>query len=335
MSRIGINGFGRIGRLVFRLGLADPSITWRRMNEPNGDAAMCAYLAMYDTVHGRSALPILADGNDLLAADQRIPVSHAKDIDPADWVDCDIVLECSGKYRTAASLAPFFAAGVQTVIVAAPIKTDALNIVMGVNQERYDPAIHRIITNASCTTNCLAPVAQVIHTALGIRHGMITTMHCMTNTQSVVDKPSKDVRRARSASENLIPTTTGSASTIGLIIPALNGKLDGIAVRIPMLGASLTDCVFEVERPTSVAEVNAILRDASMSTRLQGILGYEEAPLVSSDYRSDPRSAIVDAASTMVTGGTQVKILAWYDNEMGYSHRMLSLAQMVAQQRHH
>ena len=330
--RIGINGFGRIGRLAFRLGLTDPSLEWLRINEPQGDAEMCAYLTNYDTVHGRSSIPVTAADGAVVAANKSIPLSHNKEIVAADWVNCDIVLECSGKYRTAASLDPFFAAGVRTVIVAAPIKSNALNVVMGVNEYLYQPARDRVVTNASCTTNCLAPIAQVIHDGLGIRHGMITTMHCMTNTQSVVDQPSKDVRRARSASQNMIPTTTGSASTIGLIIPALNGKLDGVAVRIPMLGASLTDCVFEVERQTSVAEVNELLRNASRTPRLDGILGYEEAPLVSSDYRSDPRSAIIDAASTMVTGGTQVKILAWYDNEMGYSQRMLELTQHVIRQ---
>jgi len=321
--RIGINGYGRIGRLVFRLGLHDSTLDWKRINEPHGDAEMCAYLTNYDTVHGRSSVPVRAADGAVVAANKTIPLSRNQEIVTTDWVDCDIVLECSGKYRTAASLEPFFAAGVRTVIVAAPIKNGALNVVMGVNEDRYQPAHDRVVTNASCTTNCLAPVAQVIHEGLGIRHGMITTLHCMTNTQSVVDKPSKDVRRARSASQNMIPTTTGSASTIGLIIPALNGKLDGVAVRVPMLGASLTDCVFEVERQTSVAEVNALLRNASRTPRLDGILGYEEAPLVSSDYRSNPRSAIIDAASTMVTGGTQVKILAWYDNEMGYTQTLL------------
>jgi glyceraldehyde 3-phosphate dehydrogenase len=331
MLRIGINGFGRIGRLVLRQGIADPQLQWTHINEPHGDAAMCAYLGTYDSVHGRSPHPMTAVDAGLLCAGQTIGLSHNKEIDPSDWASCDIVLECSGKYRTAQSLEPFFAAGVKTVIVAAPIKTGAQNIVMGVNQERYDPALHRVVTNASCTTNCLAPVAHVIHEHIGIRHGMITTLHCMTNTQSVVDKPSKDVRRSRSASVNMIPTSTGSASTIGLIIPALNGKLDGVAVRVPMLGASLTDCVFEAVRPTSVDEVNSLLQGAANSPGLAGILGYETHPLVSSDYRSDTRSAIIDAASTMVTAGTQIKILAWYDNEMGYSQRMVELTNYIAQ----
>ena len=329
--RIGINGFGRIGRLALRIGHTAPDMQWTHINEPNGDDAMCAYLYNYDTVHGRATTPATASADQFNVGPHTMSVSHSKTIEPADWSDCDIVLECSGKYRTADSLAPFFAAGVKRVIVAAPISKNVLNVVMGVNQHLYNPASDRIVTAASCTTNCLAPIAHVIHHGIGIHHGMITTLHCMTNTQSVVDKPSKDVRRARSASQNLIPTSTGSASTIGLIIPELNGKLDGVAVRVPMLGASLTDCVFELNRPTTIAEVNGLLQQASQSPALEGILGYETAPLVSSDYRSDTRSAIVDASATMVTAGTQVKILAWYDNEMGYSHRLIALAQHIAQ----
>lgn len=329
--RIGINGFGRIGRLALRIGHTNPHMQWQHINEPNGDEAMCAYLFNYDTVHGRAAATATASTNQMHVGQHTMTVSHAKSIEPADWQDCDIVLECSGKYRTAESLEPFFAAGVKRVIVAAPISKNALNIVMGVNHHLYDPAHNRIVTAASCTTNCLAPIAHVIHQGIGIHHGMITTLHCMTNTQSVIDKPSKDVRRARSASQNLIPTSTGSASTIGLIIPELNGKLDGVAVRVPMVGASLTDCVFELNRATTIAEVNQLLQQASQSTALTGILGYETALLVSSDYRSDPRSAIVDASATMVTAGTQVKILAWYDNEMGYSQRLIALAEHIIQ----
>lgn len=332
MVRVGINGFGRIGRLCLRNGIDNPHLHWQQINEPNGDNEMCAYLLNYDSVHGRWARHAVVSESGISITDSAISVTRNTAIEQTDWSQCDIVLECSGKFRTAESLQPYFAQGVKQVIVAAPIKSQALNIVMGVNHQRYHAGQHPIVTNASCTTNCLAPVAHVIHTTLGIKHGMITTMHCMTNTQSVVDKPSKDARRARSASTNMIPTTTGSASTIGLIIPALNGRLDGIAVRVPMLGASLTDCVFEVEQPTTVAEVNAILKAASMTPQLNGILGYEEELLVSSDFRSDRRSAIVDASSTMVTGGTQVKILAWYDNEMGYAQRMVELTEFISTQ---
>jgi glyceraldehyde 3-phosphate dehydrogenase len=242
----------------------------------------------------------------------------------------DIVLECSGKFRTPESLQPYFEHGVKKVIVSAPVKEGALNVVVGVNHELYEPQKHQIVTAASCTTNCLAPVVKVLHEGLGIRHGLITTIHDVTNTQTVVDGPHKDLRRARSSLMSLIPTSTGSASAIGLIYPELAGRLGGTAVRVPLLNASLTDCVFEVERSTSVAEVNALLEAAATSGPLKGILGFETRPLVSVDYVNDPRSAIIDAASTMVMNGTQVKVLAWYDNEIGYVHRMSELAAIVA-----
>jgi glyceraldehyde 3-phosphate dehydrogenase len=246
-----------------------------------------------------------------------------------DEHEVDVVIECSGKFRTRASLEPYFERGVRKVVVAAPVKPGALNLVMGVNDHLYDPDRHDIITAASCTTNCLAPVVKVIHEGIGIARGSITTLHDVTNTQTVVDAPHKDLRRARAASMSLIPTTTGSATAIGLIFPELQGKLDGLAVRVPLLNASLTDCVFEVQRPTTVEEVNELLRDASQGS-LSGILGYEERPLVSIDYKDDPRSGIVDALSTMVTDGTQVKVLAWYDNEWGYANRLAELACAVA-----
>ena len=242
----------------------------------------------------------------------------------------DIVLECSGKLLTPEALKPYFERQVRKVIVAAPVKhKGALNIVMGVNDWLYSPAEHDIITAASCTTNCLAPVVKVIHEGIGIRHGVITTIHDVTNTQVMVDLPHKDLRRARSALMSLIPTTTGSATAIGLIYPELQGKLNGVAIRVPLLNASLTDCVFEVERPTTVAEVNRLFKQAAETT-LHGILAYEERPLVSIDFLNDPHSAIIDAPSTMVIDGTQVKILAWYDNEWGYVKRMIELAQKVA-----
>ena len=241
----------------------------------------------------------------------------------------DVVLESTGKFRTLETLDPYFTAGAKKVIVAAPVKDPSvLNVVMGVNDALYDPTKHRILTAASCTTNCLAPVVKVIHEGLGIRHGLITTIHDATNTQSVVDAPHKDLRRARAAGLSLIPTSTGSATAIGLIYPELNGKLNGLAVRVPLFNASLTDCVFEVQRPTSIEEVNALLKTAAEGS-LAGILGYEERPLVSVDYKGDPRSSIVDALSTMVVDGTQVKVLAWYDNEWGYSNRFVELAAKV------
>jgi len=245
----------------------------------------------------------------------------------------DLVLECSGKFRTTALLNPYFERGVKKVIVAAPVKEGALNIVVGVNDHLYEPDKHHLLTAASCTTNCLAPVVKVVHEGIGIRHGVITTIHDITNTQVVIDSPHKDLRRARASSLSLIPTSTGSATAITLIYPELKGKLNGIAVRVPLLNASLTDCVFEVERPTTVEEVNALLK-AGAEGPLRGILAYEERPLVSVDFKGDPHSAIIDALSTMVIDGTSVKILAWYDNEIGYVHRMMELARKIGHSLH-
>jgi glyceraldehyde 3-phosphate dehydrogenase len=240
-----------------------------------------------------------------------------------------VVIDCTGVFKTEAKLAPYFAAGVKKVVVSAPVKDGrTANIVYGVNDATYDPQAHDIVTAASCTTNCLAPVVKVIHEGLGIRHGSITTIHDVTNTQTIVDRPAKDLRRARSALNSLIPTTTGSATAITLIYPELKGRLNGHAVRVPLLNASLTDCVFEVERKTSVEEVNDLLRAASEGP-LKDILGYETRPLVSADYVNDTRSSIIDAPSTMVVNGTQVKIYAWYDNEMGYAHRLVDVARMI------
>ena len=332
--RVGINGFGRIGRLALRIASTLPDISWHCINEPNSDSTIAAYLYNYDSVHGRATPMALAKDTALSIGTQQIPYVSQKGIDARDWEGCDIVLECSGKYRTVESLTGFFAAGVKRVIVAAPISKQAINIVMGVNQHRYDARTHRVVTAASCTTNCLAPIAHLLQQHIGIRHGMITTMHCMTNTQSVIDKPIKDKRRARAASLNMIPTSTGSASTIGLIIPELNGKLDGIAIRVPMVGASLLDCVFEMQRPTTRDEINTLFQDTSIQPAWAHIIGYDDAQLVSTDFRSDTRSAIVDASSTMVTAQTQVKVMAWYDNEMGYSQRYVELLHHVMQQEH-
>lgn len=329
--RIGINGFGRIGRLALRAAWGWPALTFTHINELKADAATSAHLLTFDSVHGRWAHIVQGEGAEMRVDDAPISYSQQAQPDDVPWstAGVDIVLECSGKFRTPAQLGAFLRAGVRKVIVAAPVKEQALNIVVGVNDHLYDPEQHHLLTAASCTTNCLAPVVKVIHEGIGIRHGMITTIHDMTNTQTIVDAPHKDLRRARASSLSLIPTTTGSATAIGLIFPALQGKLDGVAVRVPLLNASLTDCVFEVERATSVGEVNSLLQQAAQGP-LQGILGYEERPLVSVDFKDDPRSAIVDAPSTMVTNGTQVKILAWYDNEWGYANRLVELARKVA-----
>ncbi|NJN15370.1 MAG: ArsJ-associated glyceraldehyde-3-phosphate dehydrogenase [Oscillochloris sp.] len=329
--RIGINGFGRIGRLALRAGWGWPELEFAQINEIGGDAAVSAHLLNFDSVHGRWSHAALGEGNRLEIDGQAIGHSSIKQAGEVPWADAgvEIVLEASGKFRTREQLDPYFKAGVKKVIVAAPVKGDALNLVMGVNDDWYDPAEHHLITAASCTTNCLAPVVKVIHAGIGIRHGMITTIHSSTNTQSVHDQPHKDLRRARASSLSLVPTTTGSATAIGLIFPELQGKLDGQAVRIPLLNASLTDCVFEVNRPTTVDEVNQLLRAAAEGP-LHGILAYETRPLVSMDFVTNPHSAIVDSLCTMVTNGTQVKIYAWYDNEWGYANRYVELARKVA-----
>ena len=329
--RVGINGFGRMGRLVLRAAWERAGFEWVGINEIAGDAAMSAHLLEFDSVHGRWS-PAIAATDDRIDIDgTQVPYTSVAAIEDGSWGDwgCDIVLECTGKFRDPVTLQAYFAQGVKTVIVAAPVKTDALNIVMGVNDDLYDPARHRLLTAASCTTNCLAPVVKVIHENFGIVHGVITTIHDVTNTQRVVDLGHKDLRRARSALTSLIPTSTGSATAISLIYPELQGKLNGIAVRVPLLNASLTDCVFEVGRDVTVEEVNAAFKEAATGA-LDGILGYEERPLVSVDYVDDPRSSIVDAPSTMVVDGRQVKVLAWYDNEWGYVNRMAELAAKVA-----
>jgi glyceraldehyde 3-phosphate dehydrogenase len=332
-TRIGINGFGRMGRLAFRAGWDFPELEFVHLNEIGGDGVTSAHLLEFDSVHGHWNHEVSGTSDQVVVDGRAISHSSHQDFSRVPWGDLgiDIVLEASGKFRTPDQLDAYFKAGVKKVIVAAPVKDGALNIVMGVNDHLYDPARHHLLTAASCTTNCLAPVVKVIHEKIGIRHGMITTIHDMTNTQSILDTPHKDLRRARACSQSLIPTSTGSATAIGMIFPELLGKLDGVAVRVPLLNASLTDCVFEVTRPTSVAEVNALLKEAADGP-LAGILGYETRPLVSVDYKDDPRSSIIDAPSTMVTNGTQVKILAWYDNEWGYASRYAELARKVARE---
>ncbi|MGI9117299.1 MAG: ArsJ-associated glyceraldehyde-3-phosphate dehydrogenase [Gaiellales bacterium] len=332
--RIGINGFGRMGRLALRASWEWPEFEFVHINESVGDAETCAHLLEFDSVHGRWPHAVAAEG-DAIAIDGTL-ISTSREADPkaTPWgeMGIDLVLEATGRFKTIETLQPHFDNGARKVVVAAPVKDPAaLNVVMGVNDARYDPAVHDIVTAASCTTNCLAPVVKVIHDGIGIRHGLITTLHDVTNTQTIVDAPHRDLRRARAASLSLIPTTTGSATAIGLILPELEGKLNGLAVRVPLLNASLTDCVFEVARATTVEEVNGLLQAAAEGP-LGHVLGYEERPLVSVDYKDDPRSSVVDAPSTMVVGGTQVKVLAWYDNEWGYANRYAELARLVGLQ---
>jgi len=339
--KIGINGFGRIGRLVFRALWGRPGVQLVHVNDMAGTAATAAHLLEFDSVHGRWQQQLSASVDDpsgFKVADQRISYSQEKEPTAVPWqrAGVDLVLECSGKFKTAETLGPYFEQiDIKRVIVACPVKgaiagEEALNIVYGINHQLYEPARHRLITAASCTTNCLAPIVKVIQENFGIKHGSITTLHDVTNTQVVVDGFKSDLRRARSCIQSLIPTSTGSAKAIGLIFPELQGKLNGHAVRVPLLNGSLTDAVFELNQSVSVEEVNAAFAAAAAGP-LAGILGYEERPLVSVDYLNDSRSSIVDGLSTMVINGTQLKVYAWYDNEWGYSCRMADLACHVAQ----
>jgi glyceraldehyde 3-phosphate dehydrogenase len=329
--RIGINGFGRMGRLALRAAWDWPDFSIAHINELSGGPQTAAHLLEFDSVHGRwqreigaAETALLVDGREISFSDFSQPAEI-----PWEAYDVDIVIEATGKFRTTRELAPHFANGAQKVIVAAPVKAGALNVVMGVNDHLYRADQHHLLTAASCTTNCLAPIVKVLHEQIGIAHGVITTIHDQTNTQTIVDAPHKDLRRARAAGLSLIPTSTGSATAITMIYPELKGKLNGHAVRVPLLNASLTDAVFEMQQKVTVEQVNQLFRVAA-DGELQGILGVEERPLVSIDFKSDPRSAIIDALSTMVVDDTQLKLLAWYDGEMGYVHRMMELCQKVA-----
>jgi len=328
MTTYALNGLGRIGKLALKP-LLERGVEIAWINDAVGDPAMHAHLLEFDTVHGRWNAVFAHDEDSVTIDGARLPFVGTGELAALPLDAVDVVIDCTGVFRSEATLAPYFEAGVKAVVVSAPVKDgDVANIVYGVNEDTYDPERHRIVTAASCTTNCLAPVVKVIHESIGIRHGSITTIHDVTNTQTIVDRPAKDLRRARSAMNSLIPTTTGSATAITLIYPELKGRLNGHAVRVPLLNASLTDCVFEVDRETTAEEVNALFRTAAEGP-LAGILGCEERPLVSADYVNDSRSSIVDAPSTMVVNGTQVKVYAWYDNEMGYAHRLVDVALMV------
>jgi glyceraldehyde 3-phosphate dehydrogenase len=327
--RVGINGFGRMGRLGLRAGWDMQDFDVVRINEIASDATGSAHLLKFDSVHGTWDEETAAEDRHIIIGNKTLAYSSNTAIDETDWSDCDIIIEATGKHhKNPESLNSYFEQGVKKVIVAAP--TDgALNIVYGINDDQYDPAVHKLLTAASCTTNCLAPVVKVMHEKIGIEHGCMTTIHDITNTQTIVDKGHKDLRRARACGHSLIPTSTGSAKAITRIFPELSGKLNGHAVRVPLLNASLTDFVFEASRTVTADEVNGYFKEAA-DGELKGILGYEERPLVSVDYVNDARSSIVDALSTMVIDGTQVKIYAWYDNEWGYVNRMMELTAKVA-----
>jgi glyceraldehyde 3-phosphate dehydrogenase len=328
MTTYALNGLGRIGKLALRP-LLERGAKIAFINDAVGDPAMHAHLLEFDSIHGRWPAAFAADEGSVTIDGTRIPVTSTRNLKDLPLDGVDVVIDCTGAFKTEAKLAPYFALGVKKVIVSAPVKDGpTANIVYGVNTDIYDADTHQIVTAASCTTNCLAPVVKVLLEGIGIKHGSITTIHNVTNTQTIVDRPAKDLRRARSALTNLIPTTTGSATAITLIYPELTGKLNGHAVRVPLLNASITDCVFEMDRETTVDEVNDLFKTAAEGP-LKGILGYETRPLVSSDYTNDSRSGIVDGPSTMVVNGTQLKIYVWYDNEYGYAHRLVDVALMV------
>jgi len=327
--QVGINGFGRMGRLGLRAGWGSSEFEIVRINEIATDAMGSAHLLKFDSVHGTWPYDTAAENGNVIIGDKTMVYSSNVSIADTDWSDCDIVIEATGKHhKKPESLKTYFDQGVKKVIVAAPTE-GALNIVYGINDDRYDPATNHLLTAASCTTNCLAPVVKVMQEKVGIKHGCMTTIHDITNTQTLVDKGHKDLRRARACGNSLIPTSTGSAKAITKIFPELEGKLNGHAVRVPLLNASLTDFVFEASRPVTAEEINAYFKEAAEG-ELKGILGYEERPLVSVDYLNDPRSSIIDALSTMVINETQVKIYAWYDNEWGYVNRMMELVAKVS-----
>jgi glyceraldehyde 3-phosphate dehydrogenase len=329
--RVAINGFGRTGRAAFRAAFeSGADIEWVAINDV-ADPAMLARLLKCDTVYGPFAGKVEATDGAIVVDGSRIVTPMEADPALLPWgeLDVDVVVESTGRFLNRADAAKHLQAGAKKVIISAPAKESDVTVALGVNFETYDPDLHDIVSNASCTTNCLAPVAKVLHEALGIRHGLMTTVHAYTGDQQLLDGPHKDYRRARAAAANLVPTSTGAAKAIGLVVPALAGKLQGFAVRVPVPTGSLVDLTVEMERETSVDEVNALFEERADRDELAGILRYSEEPLVSSDIIKSPYSSIFDAPLTMVNDGTQVKVVAWYDNEWGYSNRLVELAQRV------
>ncbi|WP_440874407.1 ArsJ-associated glyceraldehyde-3-phosphate dehydrogenase [Thalassotalea sp. PLHSN55] len=327
--KVGINGFGRMGRLVMRAAWQWPEVEFIQINDPKGDANTLAHLINYDSVHGIWQHQALAENDEMVIDGKRIKITGNYAIADTDWSACDVVVEASGVMKTTEKLQAYLDQKVKRVVVTAPVKEDGiLNVVMGVNDHLYDADTFPIVTAASCTTNCLAPVVKVLQDSIGIKHGSMTTIHDITNTQTILDAPHKDLRRARACGQSLIPTTTGSATAITHIFPELKGKLNGHAVRVPLANASITDCVFELNKKVTVEEINQLMKNAAEG-ELKGVLGYEEKPLVSVDYKTDPRSSIVDALSTMVVNDTQLKMYLWYDNEWGYANRSAELMRMV------
>ncbi|RXJ01746.1 type I glyceraldehyde-3-phosphate dehydrogenase [Anaerobacillus alkaliphilus] len=330
-TKVGINGFGRIGRVVFRAALNNPNVEVVAVNDLT-DAHSLAHLLKYDSVHGTLNATVEVNGENLVVNGKEIKVIAERDPAQLPWGDLgvDVVIESTGRFTKRDDAAKHLEAGAKKVIISAPATEEDITIVMGVNEDKYDAASHHVISNASCTTNCLAPFAKVINDNFGLRRGMMTTVHSYTNDQQILDLPHKDLRRARAAAENIIPTTTGAAKAVALVLPELKGKLNGGALRVPTPNVSLVDLVAELDKEVTVDEINAVLKEAAEGP-LKGILGYSEEPLVSRDYNGSPASSTIDALSTMVMEGNMVKIISWYDNESGYSHRVVDLVDYIAQ----
>lgn len=330
MVKIGINGFGRIGRNVFRAALNNPEVEVVAINDLT-DVNMLAHLLKYDTTHGKLQAQVEVDNNSLVVDGKVVKVFAERDPGNLPWSDlgAEIVVESTGIFTEKEKAAAHLKGGAKKVIISAPAKNEDITIVMGVNEDKYDPANHTVISNASCTTNCLAPFAKVLNDKFGIVKGMMTTVHSYTNDQSTLDLAHKDPRRARAAAENIIPTTTGAAKAVSLVLPELKGKLNGMAMRVPTKNVSVTDLVVELSKNVTVEEVNAALKEAAEGP-LKGIMNYSEEPLVSSDFNGDPASSTIDALSTMVIGDNMVKVVSWYDNEWGYSNRVVDLCDYIA-----
>ncbi|MDQ0338471.1 glyceraldehyde 3-phosphate dehydrogenase [Caldalkalibacillus uzonensis] len=329
-TKVGINGFGRIGRNVFRAALNNPNVEVVAVNDLT-DAKMLAHLLKYDSVHGRLNVEVEHTDDALIVNGKTIKVIAERDPAKLPWggLGVEVVVESTGRFTAKADASKHLQAGAKKVIISAPSKDADFDVVMGVNEEKYDPASHHVISNASCTTNCLAPVVKVLHETYGVRRGMMTTVHSYTNDQQILDLPHKDYRRARAAAQNIIPTTTGAAKAVALVLPEMKGKLNGFAMRVPTANVSVVDLVAELEKNVTAEEVNATLKQAAEGP-LKGIMAYSEEPLVSSDYNGDPHSSTVDALSTMVIEDNMVKVVAWYDNEWGYSNRVVDLVEYIA-----
>jgi glyceraldehyde 3-phosphate dehydrogenase len=327
--KLGINGFGRIGRNVFRAALKNPNVEVVAVNDLT-DAKTLAHLLKYDTVHGRLDAEVSVKENLLIVGGKEIKVLAERDPAQLGWgnLGVDIVVESTGRFTDRADAAKHLEAGAKKVIISAPASNEDVTVVMGVNEDQYDAANHHVISNASCTTNCLAPFAKILNDQFGIKKGMMTTVHSYTNDQQILDLPHKDYRRARAAAENIIPTSTGAAKAVSLVLPELKGKLNGMAMRVPTPNVSLVDLVVELEKDVTVDEINAAFKEAAEGN-LKGILAYSEEPLVSSDYNGDPHSSTIDALSTMVLEGNLLKVVSWYDNETGYSHRVVDFAEYM------